>query len=80
MGWDSTTEAPFGAVSPVGSVAAAPAVETVEAPSVLFVNSGRLSGTRASVPAGRIGSLVASDAVVVGATAAGSTMVSLAGV
>ena len=41
--------------------------------SVKFVNSGRLSGTRVSVPVGRIGSEVASVAMVVGSIAAGST-------
>ena len=77
MGWDSTTAAPFDAVSPVGSVAAVPAIGTVSPPSILFATSGRLSGTSVSVPVDRIGSLLASDAVVVGGTAAGSATVSL---
>ena len=39
---------------------------------VEFVNSGRLSGTRVSVPVGRMGSEVASVVMVVGSIAAGS--------
>ena len=79
MGWDSTTAAPVGGVSPVGSVVAVPASGTVFPPSILFATSGRLSGTSVSVPVDRIGSLLASDAVVVGGTAAGSATFSLVG-
>ena len=48
--------------------------------SAVVVTSGRLSGTKASVPGGRIGSLLAADAVVVGSMAAGSATVPLVGV
>ena len=45
--------------------------------SGVAVTSGRLSGMRASVPLGRIGSAVASEAIVVGAMVAGSAGIAL---